>query len=221
MIRIRRLHSATPARNLLDWFKKKGAKPVNSTKELIKSIESKKEIEETNVTKLDLNDKDNIIGQHFIKPVSLESLSFNHWLSKDKLANEKQLDAFINEITKDLNLQIDKPFPDILTRFKFFKKIQASTGYTLSDYQLTILTSPLSFKKYFVDNILSGKLLRFNIKEPNAIHISTETYNLPNVVVKESRPVREQKKILKQMLDEVKGLKETDIEQKINELKKK
>lgn len=219
MLQIRSFHRIPPTRNLLSWFKKKDAKPLTSTQELIKAIESNEKIEESVINKLDLSDANNIIGKHIIKPVSLNLLPFNHWLSEKKLTTEAELDRFINQIAKDLELKIDESFPDILTRFKFYKKIQILTGYTISDYQLTILNSPVQFKNYYMENIISGKLLRYNVKEPNAIHISTEQYNLPNVIVKEPRPPKEQKVILNSILNEVKYLKEAKIQQAINELK--
>ena len=151
-------------------------------------------------------------------PISINEIPFNSWLSKQKVSKEEKLDLILKESLESAGMEgdtLDLEFPDLIKKFQFTKMLQAKTGYLIPDFQLTVLAKPSDFKTYFIDEILSGKLARFNEAEPNAIHLTKESYDAPNIYLEntiEERDIsgKQQRKkfntILKQMhdLDEVK-----------------
>ncbi|CCF57999.1 hypothetical protein KAFR_0D03510 [Kazachstania africana CBS 2517] len=224
----RSIVSTQPNYNFFAWFKdRKKQKAVHNqnvrkTEALIKDIESGTDVSKdmgSSSTRIDLV-PENFVGKRQVKTISLKEVPFHNWLSKSKVKTEKDLDhhiieaynhAFPSAAVKAIrNGKLKAPFVDVTSKFKFSKRLQSLTGYAISDYQCTILSTPLSFKDYYMKEILSGKALRFNENEPNAIHLSKESFTSPNVHIVEDTPVKLQKRKFNEILKEVKMLEEQE-----------
>lgn len=207
--RVRPIHTSSPNGDFMSWFKRKKKEehkePVKDTKQLIKDIEEgRAEASSKNKNRLELI-PDNFIGEgprRYKRRKELKhavsAAPFNQWLSKDKITSEDALDDMISQAMKktlgndDQNVQ----FPDLVAKFQFTKFLQAKSGYLISDYKLTTLTSPLQFKRYFMEKILpsvNDPRLIFKEAEPNAIHPLSDSYASPNVYVVNDITPKEQK----------------------------
>lgn len=111
-----------------------------------------------------------------LKEHRIASLKVNDWYTKDVL-KAKEFEKF-ETILKDLLLkyklelnELAVPFKDFKTKFLFAKDIQAQTGVLLSDYNITLFTSPKDYKTFFYEVVLSGDLFKYQEKKPLAIDI--------------------------------------------------
>lgn len=111
-----------------------------------------------------------------LKEHRISSLKLNDWYTKDVL-KAKEFEKF-ETILKDLLLkyklelnELAVPFKDFKTKFLFAKDIQAKTGVFLSDYNVTLFTSPKDYKTFFYEVVLSGELFKYQEKKPLAIDI--------------------------------------------------
>ncbi|MCL6404057.1 hypothetical protein EXT66_22770, partial [Pectobacterium carotovorum subsp. carotovorum] len=117
------------------------------------------------------------------------------------------------------NVTETEPFPDLATKFNFVKKLQSLSGYSIPDYELTVLNTPAEFKTYYMNNIISGKLLQYNEKEPDAIYLTKESFDQPNIRVTERVTSKSQKQKFSSILQEVQALKEKDTMEEIQRLR--
>ncbi|SCW04462.1 LAFE_0H14070g1_1 [Lachancea fermentati] len=225
----RSLHMTPASNDFMSWFKRKQTKntkdvipTAKDTREVIDEIESgKMTINNVSKLKLKLAEEDFIgeePGQVNLKNRlhRLETVPFNKWLSKRQVASLDDLDLIILRAYKDFskesgvisvtNSSISTPFPDLVSKFFFTKSLQAQTGVLIPDYQLTKLSSPMSFRNYFIEEILSGKQAKYNELEPNAIHIDEETYSAASVYVVKDVKQKDLKKKLGRILSEVETL---------------
>ncbi|CCC67050.1 hypothetical protein NCAS_0A04920 [Naumovozyma castellii] len=216
---VSQFHTTGSALNIMDWFRSNKKK-----EQLMETVASAtKEGVVASKDKLELI-PENFIGRKKNRKrakgtaIPFNEIPFNSWLSKQKVSKEEKLDLILKESLESAGMEgdtLDLEFPDLIKKFQFTKMLQAKTGYLIPDFQLTVLAKPSDFKTYFIDEILSGKLARFNEAEPNAIHLTKESYDAPNIYLEntiEERDIsgKQQRKkfntILKQMhdLDEVK-----------------
>lgn len=238
----RTFHSTIRNEDFMSWFKTKKAeqnraKKVKSTKEFIADIESGKQgIDESGfqsdgskthskqqLLKLELI-PENFVGIRRVEKVLLEDIPWNSWKSVDKVTNQEGLDKVIIESCKDIlnpGAKETDQFPDLITKFKFVKKLQSLSGYSVPDHELSKLTSPLQFKSYYNKNIISGKLLQFNEKEPNAIYLTKDDFKQPNIHLVETVTSKIQKQKFNQILKEVQSLKERETNKEIERLRSK
>lgn len=222
---VRSLHTTNVTSDFFSWFKKKKAEeteskvPSKDTSELMKEIESGKKSEvATNSQRLKLT-PDNFIGK---EPGQLDREAhqkqvretlFNNWISKEKVATERRLDELLvqsfnesysgEKISAASDAKLDSSFPDLITKFKFTKFLQANSGCLIPDYKLTVLNRPSQFRKYFVDEILSGKQARYKDSEPNAIHLTQEQFASPNIYVVPDVDVKSQNKNYRKIIQDV------------------
>lgn len=217
--------------NFMSWFRsrKKEEAKVRKTKEIIQDIESGKGIEDTTngsssskILKLDLT-PENIIGRRKEEKIDLmNDIPWNNWLTDQKVKTPEELDHVVNLSCKEVlgdNFNINDPFPDLNIKFKFVKRLQATSGYPISDYELTVLRTPVEFRDYYLKNIISGKLLQFNEKEPNAIYLTQKSFNQPNIRVVERVSSKVQKEKFNSILQEVEDLKEREARDEIQRLR--
>ncbi|CCD27389.1 mitochondrial 54S ribosomal protein mL50 MRPL13 NDAI_0K01980 [Naumovozyma dairenensis CBS 421] len=233
----------SPSLDIMDWFKSRNkmkgegkdtegeesVKIVNkrATKDLIQDIETRKDNkDDTDDTSLATHKlkliPENFIGRRNNRKVGSQNkrlykdAPFNYWLNKTKVQNETELEkimeSLLNEVNADKEL-MDEPLPDLVTKFKFVKELQAKTGYMIPDYQITIMNTPAAFKQYYIDNIFSGKLQRFKESEPNAIHFENKQFTAPNIYLVNTVDERDisgkmQKKKYNKIIDEVRKMEE-------------
>ncbi|QLQ78194.1 hypothetical protein HG537_0A04410 [Torulaspora globosa] len=234
----RALHTTHISSDFFSWFKKKKAEeneakvPAKETTELIKEIESgKKSKSVVNNQKMKLT-PENFIGK---EPAQLDraehqrivsEVKFNSWISKDIVSNERRLDELLIEsynesypgdkISASSDTKLDAEFPDLVTKFKFTKYLQAKSGCLISDYKLTILNRPSQYKQFFMDEILSGKQARYKEAEPNAIHLTQERFTSPNIYIIPDIDVKSQNKKYRKIMQEVR-LSEAEISRRAME----
>lgn len=221
----RSLHTTHISSDFFSWFRKKKAEeseakvPTKATTELIKEIESgSKSKSVANNQKLKLT-PENFIGK---EPAQLDreehrrqvrEAKFNNWISKDIVSSERRLDELLIEsynesypgdkISASSDAKLDAEFPDLVTKFKFTKFLQAKSGCLISDYKLTILNKPSQYKRFFMDEILSGRQARYKEAEPNAIHLTQERFTSPNIYVVPDVDVKSQNKKYRKIMQEV------------------
>lgn len=237
---LRSLHTTVVSSEFFSWFKKKKdeqnqAAVINKdTREVIKDIEEGKEAKTTNKQKLELK-PENFIGEERGKIQKrdhqklVKSISFNGWLSEAKVATEEQLDSILIEsLNSSLadghpssvnDPKFEAVFPDLVTKFKFTKFLQAKTGYIIPDYTLTILATPSQFKSYYIKEILSGKLAKYKESEPNAIDLSGTQFTSSNVYVVPEVNVALQKKKFGKIMREVQLLEAENARRAIEQVK--
>ncbi|CCK68342.1 mitochondrial 54S ribosomal protein mL50 MRPL13 KNAG_0A06880 [Huiozyma naganishii CBS 8797] len=223
--RVRWFGSSATRQDFMSWFrraKKEKAlakEPVRSTQEVMSDIESGKAIKgEAQIAKLDLT-RENFIGKRVRKVPPLKEIPYNHWLSAKKVTKENELDTVLLDaynssvigvggakIDAVTNAAFQSAFSDLATKFRFVKTLQCKTGHPISDYYLTVLSTPSQFKEYYMEAILSGKLAKFNEKEPNAIEIKADTYKAPNIHVNQEKTVGQQMSKFSKILREVKAM---------------
>ncbi|EDO14312.1 hypothetical protein Kpol_160p3 [Vanderwaltozyma polyspora DSM 70294] len=232
---IRALHTSGIQRNMLSWWKsRKNEKPEEKpreTSEIMKEIEENGDISNENnggngntVNQLKLKlVPENFIGEELkgkkkIDSAILNSIPFNRWMSKSKVSSETELDNIISESIANTNKDqtLDQSFSSIEDKFNFTKLLQSKTGYMIPDLEITLFQTPLEFKQYYVKEILSGKFGRYKDSEPNAIHLTTESYHSPNINVIPDVPGSVQKKQTNKIIHEVHML---DAEQNKQSLK--
>lgn len=237
---LRSLHTTVVSSEFFSWFKKKKdahnqAAVVNKdTREVIKDIEEGKEAKPTNKERLELK-QENFIGEERGKIQKrdhqklVKSISFNGWLSEAKVATEEELDSILidslkssfadGHISSVIDPNIESVFPDLVTKFKFTKFLQAKTGYIIPDYMLTVLTTPSQFKSYYIKEILSGKLAKYKESEPNAIDLSNRQFTSSNVYVVPEVNVALQKKKFGKIVSEVQLLEAENARRAIEQAK--
>ncbi|QLL30628.1 hypothetical protein HG536_0A04450 [Torulaspora globosa] len=234
----RSLHTTHISSDFFSWFKARKAEeneakvPTKATTELIKEIESgKKSKSVANTQKLKLT-SENFIGK---EPGQLDraehqrlvrEAKFNNWISKDIVSSERRLDELLIEsynesypgdkISASSDAKLDAKFPDLVTKFKFTKFLQAKSGCMISDYKLTILNRPSQYKEFFMDEILSGKQARYKEAEPHAIHLTQERFSSPNIYVVPDVDVKSQNKNYRKIMQEVR-LSEAEISRRAME----
>lgn len=156
---VRPIHTSSPNGDFMSWFKRKKQEehkePVKDTKQLIKDIEEGRAgASSKNKNRLELI-PDNFIGdgpRRYKRKKELKhaisAAPFNQWLTRGKVTSENELDDVISQAMQktlgndDQNVQ----FPDLVAKFEFTKFLQAKSGYLISDYKLTTLTTPYSSK---------------------------------------------------------------------------
>lgn len=227
---IRNFSTINKRENFMSWFRsrKKEEARIRKTKEIIYDIESGKSIDDptrytsSKILKLDLT-PDNIIGKRKEEKIDLiNDIPWNNWLSNQRIKTLEELDKVINLSCKEIlgeNFNIKDTFPDLNVKFRFVKRLQSLSGYPISDYQLTILKTPNEFKNYYLENIVSGKLLQFNEKEPNAIYLTQESFNQPNIRVIERVSAKVQREKFNNILQEIENLKERESKDEIQRLR--
>ena len=236
----RHFHKSPISQDFFNWIKERSkerakkrqeAEKQKSTKDVMSEIEAGKEVEDSgSVTTLELI-PENFIGT-FDKArhtIPLETVPFNEWLPKVKVTTEEGLNEVLvksyNQVydTNVSTVSDDKlslPFTDLQKKFEFCKAIQQGLGYMISDYQLTVLQTPIAFRDYCLVELISGKLARFNEKEPNAIHLTNESYTAPNIRVMEDVSVRERKEGFESILAEVNEMERVAREKAIEEARR-
>lgn len=224
LLNARQLHTTKVASDFFSWFKSKKNQdqettvPTKGTQELISDIEAGKTSKISNKQKLELI-PENFIGEEEgelaekARAKQIKGVPFNRWLSAKKVANEAQLDALLIEsynnawngskITSATDSKLEGTFPDLVIKFNFTKSLQASSGYLIPDYQLTILNTPAQFKQYICKVILSGKQARYKESEPNAIHLSSAQFTSPNIYVVPDVKPKAQKNTYRKIIREV------------------
>ncbi|SMN17739.1 similar to Saccharomyces cerevisiae YKR006C MRPL13 Mitochondrial ribosomal protein of the large subunit, not essential for mitochondrial translation [Maudiozyma saulgeensis] len=220
----RSFQSSAVNNDFFSWFKdkKKEKTKVKSTKEVISDIEAGKDVVEKkdNATTLELT-PENFIGSFDKKrnDIPLDTVPFNRWISLDKVSTEAKLNSIIlqsynetfgTQLKEADNDKFTESFTDITKKFSFAKLLQAKSGFVLSDYQFTVLTSPNSFKDYYLREFVSGKSLRFKESEPNAIHLNKSSFKAPNIYIIPDVPAKEKRQKFKTLVNEV-----NEIENKI------
>ncbi|KAL3228969.1 Large ribosomal subunit protein mL50 [Nakaseomyces bracarensis] len=220
MIRVtgrRYLHASAVRQDFFSWFSKKKKEPVHvqdqalvrPTKEIISEVE-RGEVAKDNLVsskiKLDLS------PEKFIGVTKLElkkkreqelfdTIELKRWLSEKCVETPEALEKIIDSAAREAGVEIGAPFPDIKSRFMFSKSLESQSGYVVPDHVLTGLKTGADIKKYFNEEIFSGKLARYKPSEPNAIHLTDETYKAPNIrVVDNSVPIKERKLRLKKLI---------------------
>lgn len=221
---VRCLHTTAITSDFMSWFRKKQDKkqvtPTKNTEDVISEIESgKANAVEEGGKKLKLTE-DDFIGEELgavdrnKREALIQSAPFNQWLSTEKTSTTEKLNSIIlASYNKALSSQIEdikdpalsSPFVSLVSKFKFTKDLQSLSGFMISDYQLTRLTTPLEFREYFTKEVLSGKLARFNDVEPNAIELDDKVFPT-NVYISKHPSVRDQKKKFSGILNEVQKL---------------
>ncbi|CCE64180.1 hypothetical protein TPHA_0G03400 [Tetrapisispora phaffii CBS 4417] len=228
----RLIHSSVVRGDMMDWFrknKKDSIKPVEDTKDIMRKIEedggaavsaaSQSESTKGKVMKLNA---DNFIGEEIgyvdnrARKEAIANVRFNTWLTSHKVKDELEINEILisayNESVSDVSnapvseisdAVLKKDFDDLAFKFKFTKLLQSKTGYLIPDYLLTTMKTPLEFKDYFTQEILSGKQQRFKESEPNAIHLTNDTFKSKNIRVLEDVPGRFQKKTKNKVLSEL------------------
>lgn len=223
----RAFHTVSKKQDFMSWFRSKKQAKVRKTKEIIEDIESGKKIGDSKTESssklltLDLT-PDNIIGTRKVETVNLDDIPWNNWLSSKKVKSPEELNQLITLSCKEVlnsNVNETDSFPDLSTKFNFVKKLQSLSGYTIPDYELTVLNTPAEFKTYYMNNIISGKLLQFNEKEPDAIYLTKESFNQPNIRVTDRVTSKAQKQKFNSILQEVQALKERDTAEEIQRLR--
>ncbi len=227
----RQFSSSAVRTDFMSWFKRNKNKDTSSTtlvnaqpelqkdtKEVINEIESGKttEVKSSTVTKLSLTD-DDFIGvdittkEKEIRSLKLNNVPFNEWLSEDKVSTTEQLEQILLECYQETfgavpsEKKLKKPFESLVDKFTYTKLLQSKSGYIIPDYQLTMLQTPVEFKKWFETKVLSGSLAKFKESEPNAIDLSNVKFP-PNVyVVPDIKPSVKKQKV-KKILEEVNAL---------------
>ena len=189
----RQLHTTKVSSDFFSWFKSKKNQdqeptvPTKGTQELISDIEAGKTSKISNKQKLELI-PENFIGEEEgelaekARAKQIKGVPFNRWLSAKKL---------------------EGTFPDLVIKFNFTKSLQASSGYLIPDYQLTILNTPAQFKNYICKEILSGKQARYKESEPNAIHLSSAQFTSPNIYIVPDVKPKAQKNTYRKIIREV------------------
>jgi len=220
----RSLQSSAVSNDFFSWFKDKNKEKtkVKSTKEVMSDIEAGKDVVEKNenVNILELK-PENFIGTYDKKRnvIPLDTVPFNRWISLDKVATEDKLNSIIlqsynetfgTQLKEVSNEKLAESFTDITQKFNFTKLLQAKSGFILSDYQFTRLTSPNSFKDYYLSEFVSGKSLRFKESEPNAIHLNESSFKAPNIRIVPDISAKEKRQKFKKLVNEV-----NEIENKI------
>lgn len=225
----KRIHTTAKRQDFFSWFKTKKDE-VKDTKDVIKEIEAGKKVstEEVSKTKLDLIPS-NFIGEESAKTQKkalekrINSVAFNSWLSRSKVATEQQLDSILQDSLQlsanGTSASLDAPFEDLVTKFKFTKLLQTKTGYMVPDYNITTATTPLHFKDYFVKEILSGKLAKFKESEPNAIDLSNKDYGSPNIHIVADINTRKQRRKFGKIIKEVHALEHESLRRLVDEAK--
>ncbi|XBW37143.1 hypothetical protein QEN19_002721 [Hanseniaspora menglaensis] len=109
-----------------------------------------------------------------LKEHRIFSMNVNEWQVKEQIKS-KEFEKF-ETILKDLLLKhklklndLSIPFTNFQTKFLFSKEIQAQTGISLSDYNVSIFKSPKDYKTFFYEVVLSGELFKYQEKKPLAI----------------------------------------------------
>lgn len=218
----RYMHTTAVSNDVFSWLRnRKKTEPVKSTKDVISEIEAGKDLSKTNenVTTLELT-PDNFIGKFDKKKnvIPLDTVPFNYWLSSTKVASEEELntilvqaynETFGTNITNATEEVLNESFKDITEKFKFAKQVQAKSGFILSDYQFTVLSTPISFREYYLKEFVSGKALRFKESEPNAIHLNSESFKAPNIRVMEDIPEKVVRSKFKKIVKEVDAIEST------------
>lgn len=225
LVQARALHNTHTSADFFSWFKKKKAEesepivPTKPTDELIKDIESGKKTKPAiNSQRLSLT-KENFIGKEpgfldrTVRQKLISEIPFNKWTSDKTALTERRLEEILvesyndsfpgNKITTASNGSLDAKFSDLVTKFHFTKLLQAKSGYLIPDYKLTVLNSPSQFKKYYLDEIVSGRQARFKESEPNAIHLTQEKFTSPNIYVVPDVNVKSQNKNYRKIMKEV------------------
>lgn len=218
----RYLHRTAVNQDFFSWFSKKKKEPlhvqdqalVRPTKEIISDVEkgiTKKDLASSKI-KLKLS-PENFIGvtkqelKRRREQELMETITLKKWLNEERVETPEQLDEIIQRSSQEANIDCTKPFPDIESRFMFAKSVQRQSGYLVPDLVLTTIKTGSEIKKYFDEEIFSGKLARFKASEPDAIHLTEESYRAPNIrVVDNSVPIRERKQKLKTLLSTVEQL---------------
>ncbi|CDH12059.1 related to 54S ribosomal protein L13,mitochondrial [Zygosaccharomyces bailii ISA1307] len=226
----RRIHITARRGDFFSWFKTK-KEEVKDTKDIIKDIEAGKKVATDKGSRIKLD----LIPSNFIGEESLEvrkksqerrvnSVTFNKWLSRSKVATEQELDSIIDEsmqaTTNSSHSSVSTPFVDLVTKFKFTKALQTKTGYMVPDYTITVATTPLQFKDYFMQEILSGKLRRFKESEPNAIDLSNKDYGSPNVHIVSDINFKKQKRKFGKIIKKVHALEHDNLKRIVEEAKR-
>lgn len=223
----RSFHTVSERQDFMSWFRSNKRAKVRKTTEIIEDIESGKELDDSTkdssskMLKLDLT-PDNIIGTRKVETVNLDDIPWNNWLSSKKVESPEELNQLITFSCKEVlnsNVTETEPFPDLATKFNFVKKLQSLSGYSIPDYELTVLNTPAEFKTYYMNNIISGKLLQYNEKEPDAIYLTKESFDQPNIRVTERVTSKSQKQKFSSILQEVQALKEKDTMEEIQRLR--
>lgn len=226
----RRIHITARKGDFFSWFKTK-KEEVKDTKDIIKDIEAGKKVatDKGSRIKLDLIPS-NFIGEESLKVRKkiqercVNSVTFNRWLSRSKVASEQQLDSIIDEslqtTTNGSHTSITTPFVDLVTKFKFTKALQTKTGYMIPDYKITVATTPLQFKDYFMQELLFGKLGRYKESEPNAIDLSNKDYGSPNVHIVADINSQKQKRKFGKIIKKVHALEHENLKRIVEEAKR-
>lgn len=155
----------------------------------------------------------------------LKEYNEKFWLyNQKKVKTSKELDEIIINCFNDtmngnvVNNIDDKilsnDFSNLESKFLFTKYLQVNSGYMISDFDVSKLNSPISFKQHFEKEIISGKLGRFKESEPNAIHIDSTSFTAPNVYVQPDITFKRQNKKFGKIIKEVQEL-ENDKDNKI------
>ncbi|AET40521.1 mitochondrial 54S ribosomal protein mL50 MRPL13 Ecym_6129 [Eremothecium cymbalariae DBVPG len=233
---VRYLHSSGVRQDIISWLTRKKQPPkeeVKDVKEVMNSIESGSTpsiSEPSGSARLSLTN-DDFIGvdvnelERKEREEMLKSTPFNQWLRSRKVSSEQELyqialDAYkvAFEASPNDREALDRPFPDLVSKFKFSKYLQSKTGYMLPDYKLTTLSTPLKLVEWYEVEVLTGKRLKFNEAEPNAIDLSN--VELPaNVYVDQSATVKDRKRTFNKILREVEALESGRLQQAIEKAK--
>lgn len=218
----RYIHTTAVSNDMFSWLRnRKNKAPVKSTKDVISDIEAGKDLSKNNenVTTLELI-PENFIGK-FDKTknvIPLDTVPYNKWMSSNKVASEEELntillqaynETFGTNVASVTDECLGETFKDITQKFKFAKELQAKSGYLLSDYQFTVLLSPISFHKYYLREFVSGKASRYKESEPNAIHLTPESFNAPNIRVIEDIPAKAVRSKFRRIVKEVDTIEST------------
>lgn len=220
------IHTSAANGDFMSWFKRKKQEehqePVKDTKQLIKDIEegnmeASSQSSSKNKNKLELI-PENFIGEGSRRYKRQKELKhavstapFNQWLSRNKITSDNELDDMILQATQKTLGKVDQDvqFPDLVAKFQFTKFLQSKSGYLISDYELTTLSTPLQFKMYIKEKILPSvkdPKLAFKEAEPNAIYPHSDNYTSPNIYVINDITPKEQKSKYDTIMKEIQNL---------------
>ena len=209
----------------MSWFKRKQTAkpvvPVKDTKDVIVEIESGADKVDVPKNRLKLTD-DFFVGTAIDeanrkeRQAQVQEIPFNSWLSASKVEspaafddiflkafNQTHANASVHDIQDG---SLSNSFVDLTTKFRFAKLLQAASGFSVPDYQLTRFQTPIAFRAYFLKEVISGKLASFKESEPNAIDLNNDSYDASSIRVIKDVKVKQQKKTLSKILTEVEAL---------------
>ncbi|GMM40167.1 hypothetical protein FOG51_00540 [Hanseniaspora uvarum] len=177
--------------SFLDYFTKKQENKTTVTKETTKDLlsaltkndtGSQEAVNKESATKTLNFETTAVIGDSKLYEERLNSLKAHRFsqlkVNKWNKIDESEVGAFTKEDILNLiakyNIkqdEISKPFADYKTKFLFTKDLQKLSGRSLSDFNLSLFTSPEEFLQFYQKIYLSGSFDKYDETKPLAIYL--------------------------------------------------